>query len=63
MKNKSFDNVVDMFNKTYKDIEYQENRRYVINQLSKDLKPKGIPLSKLKEHLRLNDSLKRLGLN
>ncbi len=62
MKNKSFDDIVDMFSKTCRDMEYQENKKYVINQISKDLKPKGIPLSKLKEHLRLKDSLKRLGL-
>ena len=47
-----------MFNKTYKDMEYQENKRYVVNQFLKDLKPKGIPLSKLNEHLRLKDSKK-----
>lgn len=35
----------------------------MINQLSKGLKPTGIPLSKLREHLKLKDSLKRLGYN
>ena len=63
MKNKSFEDVVAMFNKTYKNIEYQENRKYVINQLTKDLKPTGIPLNKLRDHLRLKDNLKRLGLD
>ena len=63
MKNKSFDDIVDMFNKTCRDMEYQENKRYVVNKLLKDLKPKGIPLSKLNEHLRLKDSLERLELN
>ena len=63
MKNKSFEDIVSMFEKTYKDIEYQENRKYVINQLTKDLKPKGIPLSKLNEHLKLKDNLRILGLN
>ena len=62
MKNKSFEDVVAMFNKTYKNMEHQENRKYVINQLTKDLKPTGIPLSKLRDHLRLKDNLKRLGL-
>ena len=52
-----------MFNDTYKDIEFQENKKYVINQISKDLKPKGIPLSKLNEHLKLKDNLRILGLN
>ena len=63
MKNKSFEDIVSMFKNTYKDIEYQENKKYVINQISKDLKPKGIPLSKLNEHLRLKDNLRTLGLN
>ena len=63
MKNKSFEDIISMFDKTYKDIEYQENRKYVINQLAKDLKPKGIPLSKLNEHLKLKDNLRILGLN
>ena len=63
MKNKSFEDVVAMFNKTYKNMEHQENRKYVINQLTKDLKPTRIPLSKLREHLRLKDNLKRLGYN
>lgn len=63
MKNKSFEDIVSMFNNTYKDIEYQENKKYVINQISKDLKPKGIPLSKLNEHLRIKDNLRTLGLN
>ena len=63
MKNKSFDDIVDMFSKIYREVEYQENKRYVVNQLLKDLKPKGIPLSKLNEHLRLKDSMKRLGLD
>ena len=63
MQNKNFDDIVDIMNKTWRDIEYQENKRYVVDQLLKDLKPKGIPLSKLNEHLRLKDSLKRLGLD
>ena len=63
MKDKRFNDIVDMFNNTYKDIEYQENKKYVINQLTKDLKPTGIPLSKLNEHLKLKDNLKTLGLN
>ena len=63
MQNKNFDDIVDIMNKAWRDIEYQENKRYVVDQLLKDLKPKGIPLSKLNEHLRLKDSLKRLGLN